>query len=101
MVNFLKQENITGFDVVDDRVVRYFLTHLYQQKLSRKSVARKISSLSTFYRYLERENITTSHPFLSVSLPRSEHALLPFLYQEELAELFTISDLSTSIGQRN
>lgn len=98
---FLNQENITDFDEVDDRIVRYFLTHLYQQKLSRKSVARKISSLRTFYRYLERENMTTSNPFLSISLPKSEQALPHFLYQEELAELFTISDLTTPIGQRN
>ncbi|WP_371817666.1 tyrosine recombinase XerC [Amphibacillus sp. MSJ-3] len=100
-VNFLNLENVGSFDEVDDRVVRYFLTYLYQQKLSRKSVSRKISSLRTFYRFLERENITTHNPFLSISLPKSEQVLPDFLYEEELAELFTVNDLTTPIGQRN
>ena len=98
---FLKQEQIMTFSDVDDRLVRFFLTHLYQKKLSRKSVARKISSLRTFYKYLEREKITTSNPFLMISLPKTEQTLPHFLYEEELRELFTISDLTKPLGQRN
>ncbi|GAA4063508.1 tyrosine recombinase XerC [Amphibacillus indicireducens] len=98
---FLNQEQIFSFTDIDDRVVRFFLTYLYQRKLSRKSVARKISSLRTFYKYLEREKITTSNPFLTVSLPKTEQTLPHFLYEEEIKELFTISDLTTPLGQRN
>src|SRR5690625_5290980 len=100
-LNFLEVENINNINDVDDRVVRYFLTYLYQQKLSRKSVARKISSLRTFFKYLERENITDSNPFLTISLPKSEYVLPHFLYEEELSELFTVNDLETPLGQRN
>ncbi|HHU19340.1 MAG TPA: tyrosine recombinase XerC [Bacilli bacterium] len=98
---FLNREQIFGFADIDDRVVRFFLTYLYQRKLSRKSVARKISSLRTFYKYLEREKITTSNPFLTVSLPKTEQTLPHFLYEEEIKELFSISDLTTPLGQRN
>lgn len=98
---FLKQEEILKFTDVDDRLVRFFLTHLYAKKLSRKSVARKISSLRTFYKYLEREKISTSNPFLMISLPKIEQTLPHFLYEKELSELFTISDLTKPLGQRN
>lgn len=99
--NFLEMESIDTLDEVDDRVVRYFLTFLYEQQLARKSVARKISSLRTFFNYLEREEIAVNNPFINVSLPKSEDPLPHFLYGEELEELFTVSDLTTSIGQRN
>src|SRR5699024_1051261 len=92
---FLNREQIFGFADIDDRVVRFFLTYLYQRKLSRKSVARKISSLRTFYKYLEREKVMTSNPFLTVSLPKTEQTLPHFLYEEEIKELFSISDLTT------
>lgn len=98
---FLAQEHILSYRDVDDRVVRIYLTNLYQNKLSRKSVARKISSLRTFFKYLERENILTGNPFLTITLPKAEQTLPHFLYQEELNELFKTSDLTSSIGQRN
>lgn len=98
---FLAQEHILSYRDVDNRVVRIYLTNLYQNKLSRKSVARKISSLRTFFKYLERENILTGNPFLTITLPKAEQTLPHFLYQEELNELFKTSDLTSSIGQRN
>ncbi|NMA90234.1 MAG: tyrosine recombinase XerC [Amphibacillus sp.] len=98
---FLNLEQIKCFSDVDDRTVRYFLTHLYQKKLSRRSVARKISSLRTFYKYLEREKITISNPFLAISLPKTQQSLPHFLYKEELQELFKASDITTPLGQRN
>nr|WP_239585274.1 tyrosine recombinase XerC [Amphibacillus cookii] len=98
---FLHKEQMNGLNEVDDRVVRLFLTYLYDQKLSRKSVARKISSLRTFYRYLEREEIVENNPFLTIALPKAEQSLPHFLYKEELAQLFMASDLSSPLGQRN
>ncbi|WP_017471873.1 tyrosine recombinase XerC [Amphibacillus jilinensis] len=98
---FLHKEQMKSLNEVDDRVVRLFLTNLYEQKLSRKSVARKISTLRTFYRYLEREEIVENNPFLSIALPKAEQPLPHFLYKEELAQLFMASDLSSPLGQRN
>ncbi|WP_091495029.1 tyrosine recombinase XerC [Amphibacillus marinus] len=99
--SFLEREQLTTVKDVDERAVRFFLTNLYEQKLSRKSVARKISSLRTFYRYLEREGYCESNPFLSISLPKAEQSLPNFLYSEELVKLFQVSDLSNPLGQRD
>src|SRR5690625_440237 len=98
---FLQQENISKYSDVDDRVVRFFLTYLYQKKLSRKSVARKISSKRTFFKYLKHKEIITVNPFLEIALPKAEQTLPHFLYQEELNEIFKLSDLTSPLGQRN
>ncbi|GAA0445252.1 tyrosine recombinase XerC [Lentibacillus halophilus] len=98
---FLHREGITNLQDVDYRVIRTFLTSLYNQKLGRRSVSRKISSLKSFFRFLEREENIYGNPFLHINLPVAEKAIPGFLYMEELEKLFEVNDLSDPIGQRN
>ncbi|WP_186577692.1 tyrosine recombinase XerC [Aquibacillus kalidii] len=100
-VQFLLGEGITEIDDIDYQVVRLFLTSLYEKKLSRRSVSRKLSSLRTFYKFMEREGYLHSNPFLNISLPKAEQPVPDFLYTQELEKLFQVSDQSEPIGQRN
>ncbi|WP_164669004.1 tyrosine recombinase XerC [Virgibacillus doumboii] len=98
---FLNQEGIKSLQEVDYQVIRLFLTVLYDQKLSRRSVSRKISSLRSFYKFLERDNQVSGNPFIQVKLPKADKPIPGFLYMEELEKLFEVNDLSDPIGQRN
>ncbi|AVQ99036.1 tyrosine recombinase XerC [Oceanobacillus sp. M65] len=98
---FLQGEGITDLGDVDQKVVRIYLTMLYNKQLSRRSVSRKISTLRSFYKYLERENVLFSNPFVHISLPRTESPVPGFLYKQELEKLFEINDLNEPTGQRN
>ncbi|MEC5422703.1 tyrosine recombinase XerC [Virgibacillus sp. C22-A2] len=98
---FLDQEGITSLYEVDQRVVRLFLTSLYEQQLSRRSVSRKVSCLRSFYRFLERENQRITNPFTHVSLPKATRPIPGFLYMEELEKLFEVSDMTDALGQRD
>lgn len=98
---FLSREGIRDLNEVDAQTVRIYLTELYKNDLSRRSVSRRISSLRSFYKYLEREEEGTSNPFIHIHLPKQEQPVPGFLYQAELEKLFEVNDLSTPIGQRN
>ncbi|WP_080876314.1 tyrosine recombinase XerC [Oceanobacillus timonensis] len=98
---FMQREEVNDLKDVSYREVRVFLTELYQDGLSRRSVSRKISSLRSFYRFLERENFVTENPFSQLSLPKSEKPVPGFLYEEELEKLFCVSDVQTDLGQRD
>lgn len=98
---FMNKEGITNLEDVDYQVVRVFLTEMYDNQLSRRSVSRKISSIRSFYRFMERENLVNKNPFMNITLPKADQPVPEFLYMEELEQLFTISDTSTSLGQRN
>lgn len=98
---FLNQEGIESLQDVDYRVIRLFLTILYDRKLSRRTVSRKISSIRSFYKFLERDNQVTGNPFIHVTLPRAAKPIPGFLYMEELEKLFEVNDMSDPIGQRN
>ncbi|RWZ60502.1 tyrosine recombinase XerC [Halobacillus fulvus] len=81
--------------------LRIFLSELHEKGLSRRSISRKVSSLRSFYRFLEREDWINHNPFLNVSLPKGDKLIPEFFYEEELRELFEVSDLSTPTGQRD
>jgi integrase/recombinase XerC len=99
--SFLEREGIADLKEVNYAIIRVFLTELYEKKLTRRSVSRKLSSLRTFYRVLEREQLLDTNPFISVSLPKQTKPIPEFLYEDELKKLFTVSDLHTPLGQRN
>ena len=100
-VEFLNEESIEGIQHVTYSDVRLFLTKLYEKSYSKRSVARKISSLRSFYRFLLREKLVKENPFTLVSLPKKEHKNPNFLYQEEMEQLFEASDLSEPLGHRD
>lgn len=99
--NFLHREGLSQLDEVDHRVIRIFLTELYDKQLSRKSVSRTISSLRSFYHFLEKNGFVTSNPFMHVPIPKQKKYLPTFFYEKELHELFQASDVSTPLGQRD
>ncbi|WP_459499837.1 tyrosine recombinase XerC [Bacillus sp. C1] len=100
-VQFMEREGISSFLDVTYVDVRLYLTMLHDEKLARKSVARKVSSLRSLYRFLMREGYREDNPFALASLPKKEWSIPKFLYSEELENLFEVSDIETPLGQRN
>lgn len=98
---FLHNEGVTTLNDVDQQTVRVFLTELYSQKLSRKTVSRTLSCLRTFYKFLEKDTLIDKNPFIHIPLPKQEQNIPEFFYQEELAKIFKVNDLSTPLGQRD
>lgn len=99
--SFMKQHSIDSYAAVSYAFIRLYLTELYALRLKRKTVARKMSSLRSFYRFMLKEEFVSFNPFTQASTPKQETRLPNFLYAEELEQLFDISDLSTPLGQRN
>ncbi|WP_077326173.1 tyrosine recombinase XerC [Virgibacillus siamensis] len=99
--DFLNAEGVAGLEQVDTKVVRVYLTNLHDHKLSRRTVSRKISSLRSFYKFLEREDYVKTNPFLQIKLPKASKPIPGFLFQEELKKLFEVSDLTDPLGQRD
>jgi integrase/recombinase XerC len=98
---FMKQQAIDRFAAVSYADVRLYLSGLHETGCARRTVARKLSCLRSFYRFLEREQLAETNPFRMASIPKANLRLPEFFYEEELKQLFTIPDLSTPLGQRN
>lgn len=74
--------------------------HSIQDRYSRPTLARKISAIRTFCRYLRREQIIEEDPSKMVRGPKLGRRLPPCLDREEVARLFLATD-SSSIGVRD
>ncbi|GAI02868.1 unnamed protein product [marine sediment metagenome] len=76
--NFLKDKGVSSLREVDRHVVRDYLSYLMEQGFVKGSIARKLSAIRSFYRYLLREEIvatspvTTTSPKLDRRLPSSQ-----------------------------
>ncbi|MDX8362263.1 MULTISPECIES: tyrosine recombinase XerC [Bacillaceae] len=100
-LQFMNQQAIDKLLDVSYADVRIYLTELHSKKYARKSIARKVSCLRSFFAFLLREELVNENPFSIVSLPKQEQRIPQFLYEEELKQLFAVSDISTPLGLRN
>ncbi len=82
-------------------LVRGFLALLRSRKYSHRTIARKLSSLRSFYRFLCREGHCETNPLLAVRGPRTERLLPQPLGSHEIALLLGAPDTSTVLGKRD
>lgn len=86
---------------VDHRLIRRFLGYLYQKGYSKRSVARKLACLRTFFKYLCRENLLARNPLALMKSPRLEQRLPGFLHVDEVEAILLRPDTSTPLGLRD
>lgn len=98
-LEFLKKNNI---DIKNSnyKIVEEYSKYLYKNKLSKRSIARKYSSIRTFYNYLEKNNILENNIFNLLENPKKEEKLPHFINEYELDKMFEIPDNSPK-GQRD
>lgn len=99
--SFLQEENMGTLLTARSTHARHYITRLFNNEYKKKSIARKISSLKTFYRYLVLEKIIENNPFELIEAPKVEKSLPKFLYIEEIDKIFNSIDTTSAIGKRN
>ncbi|MCX7600205.1 MAG: tyrosine recombinase XerC [Armatimonadetes bacterium] len=76
-----------NWEKVDYRIVRRWVAHLRQARYSQASVARKLASLRSFFRFLVAEDLLDHNPAALVGMPAQRRRLPEVLYQKEIEEL--------------
>ena len=100
--DYLEREKFGTLDKIEvNNAARYYLSYLNGKKLRTRSVARKMSSLRSFYRFLINEGIVEVNIFSEISSPKLEKILPKFLYEEEINEMFNCINTDTLLGKRD
>ena len=89
------------FKRVDNLTIRAYLAHLARRKLARSSVARQLSALRSFFRYLMRESLVDANPARAVATPKREKHLPSVMQPADIALLLEQPDLATPLGLRD
>lgn len=74
----------TSFLQVDSKDIRSYFRGLHSQGLGTKSVARKISTFRSFFKFLIFENLIKQNPISEIESPKSEKKLPRFLSEKEV-----------------
>src|SRR5580704_11217140 len=88
-------EKTMPLEQVDARIIREFVGWLYDRKLQKVSVARKLAALRTFFKFCVRERITKQNPARLVSTPKIPKRIPRVLTAEEMNGF-----LNTLTGER-
>lgn len=98
---FLNSEGVQRFEDVEYMHARIYVTQLYNDKLARTTISRKISAVRTFFRFLNREYSIDDAAFRSLYHPKKEERLPSFFYEQELEQLFLANDGQDPKSLRN
>jgi integrase/recombinase XerC len=81
--------------------LRGFLSALHEAGYAKTSIARKLASLRSFYKYGQREGWASSNPARALRNPRKGRTLPHFLTNEEIGKLLSAPPAGTPMGLRD
>ena len=86
---------------VDSERVKSFLAFLGTQNYSKSTVARKLATLRSFYKFCLRRGYVKAHPLASIRTPKQEKRLPKYLEIEQINKLLATPDDNTLLGARD
>ena len=101
LVQFLDQEGIDSFVSVHKESLLAFIGFLIDRGFSQRSIARKVASMRSFFKYLRRQKIIDGNPALILITPKIGKRLPSFLDEESVDQLIGSPDQSTTRGKRD
>lgn len=100
LLSFISSENIKPEDVTLNDL-QQFIAQLYDLGINARSVARIISGIKSFYRFLILEEYIQKDPTELLDSPKIGFKLPEVLTVNEINNIISTIDLSLSEGQRN
>ena len=91
---------LNDIEKVSQAVIREYLSTMIISGISRRSVARKLSALRSFFKYLFRQGDIQKSPTDNISAPKLNKPLPKFLTIKEIDRLVNAIDRDTITGKR-
>lgn len=81
--------------------LRTYVTALHQAQYAKTTIARKLASLRSFFRFAQREGLCDSNPAKPLRNPRRERKLPHFLTTSEIGKLLVAPNAKEPMGARD
>ncbi len=101
VMSFLIWLEETSVGAVDYDKIREYLRFIHKYNYKKTTIARKISALRTFYKYLYRERVVETNPVSNISAPKKGKSLPKFLDKEEIEQILNNVNIESPAGFRN
>jgi integrase/recombinase XerC len=86
---------------VDVNSVRAYLAGLNDKQYSKSTIARKLATLRSFYKFLLKRGSVSSNPVTAVRTPKQDKKLPRFLEYEEVKRLLETPPMGNWLGARD
>ncbi len=84
---FLENNQIESIKSVTPKQIRNWISELHTNSMSAKTIHRKISSVRSFYKFLQRKQIVDRNPTLNIVMPKIPKKLPLFVKEKEMEYL--------------
>jgi integrase/recombinase XerC len=81
--------------------IRSYMAFLNEKQYSKATIARKLATLRSFYKFLVKRNHIGSNPVVVIRTPKQEKKLPKFLEYEEVKRLLNTPPVNTWLGARD
>src|SRR5262245_56518389 len=98
---FLRSTRVSGLAAADARVLRGYLAWLHGRGLAKSSIARKLASVRSCYRFLARRELIAANPARQLTSPRLPRRLPSVLPKDESKDLLDAPSEDTLAGRRD
>lgn len=85
---FINDRPSLKLNTISKNNIRSFLGLLSRKKLNKKSIARKLSAIKSFFNFLHRKGLITANPARIITTPKVEKRVPGFLTVEQFRRLF-------------
>src|SRR5215208_1947926 len=86
------------WESIDRLTMRGFLAHMQRRGLGKRSIARTLSAIRTFYRYLANTNDIDANPAKMVGTPKGDRYLPSYLDRAQIELLFQMAEARAMEG---
>ncbi len=86
---------------VSSDTVRDFMSQLRDRNYCKSTVARKLATLRSFYKFMVRRGHVTTNPVAVIRTPKQDKRLPKYLELEQIEKLFSNCDTTTLLGARD
>lgn len=101
ILSFLVWMDDESCEEVNFSKIRDYIHFIQKFNYKKTTVARKIASLRTFYKYLYREQKIDSNPAMNLNNPKRPKSLPKFLTPDEVEQILNNTKIETPAGYRN
>ncbi len=94
-------KSVIHWQQADKTIIRHFMISLQELGVSRRSTARKLAAIKSFFKFLNREEIIYQNPALSIKMPKFESRLPEFIPLSEIETILRLPEVRTFEGLRD
>jgi len=99
---YFKGEEIEiKIETIDRKTIRGYLAWLHSKDLNKRTLARRLSSLRSFFKYMQTQKIITLNPIDEIVNPKLDKKLPASISYEQIQEFFNQPDLERYLDYRD